>query len=224
MVNSTRGKGTKTDAATLSEVAQKLNLAARQRFALTPQDLLPPLLLLSDEARLPDPAPALEALPAGSGFIFRHYNDPYRKERAARLRDLARSRGVVFLVAGDIDLAIALEADGCHLPEHRMQDLGLCHNTFSFNTVAAHSSVALEAACAGGASAALLSPVFATKSHAGASGLGVKAATALARDISLPVYALGGVNARTAASLANSAFAGFAAIEGLSGQALSHRD
>lgn len=200
---------------TLAEVAQKLNLAARLRQGLADNALLPPLLLLSDEARLPDPAPALKVLPAGSGFVFRHYDDPHRKQTATGLRDLAGSRNILFLVAGDVELAVALEADGCHMPEHRLADLARCADTFAFNTAAAHSGAALAAAACHGATAALLSPVFPTKSHPGAPSLGVKGADALAAAAALPVYALGGVNSRTAPALSGSTFAGFAGIEGL---------
>lgn len=201
--------------ATLSEVAQKLNLAARQKWHIGAADILPPLLLLSDDLRLPDPAPALLALPAGSGFIFRHYNDPHRNETAARLRPLARVANIIFIVAGDLDLAIRVKADGCHMPEHKLKDLTLCCIKFAFNTGAAHSREGLEAAKKYGASAALLSPVFATKSHPGAEVLGPEPAENLAKTAALPVYALGGINAKTAADLTGGSFAGIAGIEGL---------
>lgn len=200
---------------TLAEVAQKLNLTARSRLGLGHSTPLPPLLLLSDEARFPDPAPALKKLPAGSGFIFRHYDDPHRKQTAMRLRDLAGSRGLFFLVAGDVELAVALEADGCHMPERLIADLARCRGTFAFNTAAAHSAAALAAAAQHGASAALLSPIFPTKSHPGAPGLGAASADTLAVAAALPVYALGGVNLRTAPALSGGAFAGLAGIEGL---------
>lgn len=200
---------------TLSEVATALNLAARTKWHIAETGLLPPLLLLSDEVRLPDPSRALAALPAGSGFIFRHYDDPHREDMAVTLLDIARARGIFFLVASDPDLAVALGADGCHMPEHRLEDLALCTGHFSFNTVAAHSGPALAAAARRGASAALLSPIFTTQSHPGARPLGAHKAADLAAGAPLPVYALGGLNSRTAPELAGSAFAGLAAIEGL---------
>lgn len=203
--------------ATLSEVAEKLNSAARAIWRISEQHPLPPLLLLSDDTRLPDPAPALAALPAGSGFIFRHYDDPYREEKAKTLCALARTRGILFLVAGDIGLARTIGADGCHMPEYRVADLEACRGDphLRFNTSAAHSKVALERAAQYGAHAALLSPVFTTKSHPGGKTLGRAAAAKLARSAPLPTYALGGINRETALNLAGSAFAGLAAIDGL---------
>ena len=78
-----------------------------------------------------------------------------------------------------------------------------------------NSGPALAAAAHGGANAALLSPVFATKSHPGAESLGVAGANALATAAALPVYALGGINLQSAPGLSGTAFAGLAAIEGL---------
>lgn len=121
-------RGSDEDRATLSEVAEKLNLAARAKWQMSDDRPLPPLFLLSDDARLPDPAPALAALPAGSGFIFRHYDDPYREKKAAALCAIARAHDILFLVAGDINLARDLDADGCHMPEHRLADqIGRAH-------------------------------------------------------------------------------------------------
>jgi thiamine-phosphate pyrophosphorylase len=215
MATSSLDEGTNSVPATLSEVAQKLNLAARKKWQIAATDLLPPLLLLSDDIRLPDPATAMQALPAGSGFIFRHYNDPDREETAARLRPLAGSANIVFIVAADLDLALRVKADGCHMPEHKLKELVLCGTKFAFNTGAAHSREGLEAAKRHGANAALLSPIFATKSHPGGEVLGPKLAKTLAKAAALPVYALGGISTQTAADLTGGSFAGIAGIAGI---------
>ena len=55
---------------TLAEVAAILKRTAGSS--------LPALLLMTDEARLADPLPAANALPAGSGIILRHYGAPER--------------------------------------------------------------------------------------------------------------------------------------------------
>lgn len=214
---STPNQNGRSARATLSEVAAKLNSAARARWQMSHARPLPPLLLLSDETRLPDPTPALAALPVGSGFIFRHYDDPHREEKAKKLCAVARERGILFLVAGDIELACRLGADGCHMPEYRLADLEACRSVagLRFNTAAVHSQSALEEAARYGAHAALLSPVFATRSHPDGKTLGAATATKLAQEAALPVYALGGISPETALSLADSTFAGFAAIDGL---------
>jgi thiamine-phosphate pyrophosphorylase len=64
-----------------------------------------------------------------------------------------------------------------------------------------------------GADAALLSPVFATRSHPGGATLGPVRFRLLARQAALPVIALGGMDARRARALR---WRRWAAIDGLS--------
>lgn len=207
---------------TLSDLALKLNLAARERWQLGPGILLPPLILMTDEKRMPDPVAAIAALPKGSAVIYRHYGLADREGFGHHLRAAAQKGQILFLVAGDRSLAQSLEADGMHMPENlgfRLEGSPPFERKDgqpAFNTIAAHSHEALERAATSGVSAALLSPVFATKSHANAEPLGAAAASAWAREAGLPVYALGGISPGSAAALEESAFAGLAAIGALS--------
>jgi thiamine-phosphate pyrophosphorylase len=82
-------------------------------------------------------------------------------------------------------------------------------------TAAAHSEYALACAARAGADAALLAPAFPTLSHRERASLGVARLRLMAARATLPVYALGGVNAQTAQRLAGARFAGIAAIDGL---------
>ncbi len=154
--------------------------------------LPPPLVLMTDERRLPDPTPAILCLPPGAAVVFRHYDWPEREALGRRLRALCRTRRLWFLVAGDARLAVALRADGLHLPEwlaRRGRPLG--HR--GLLSVACHSRAALARARTVGADWALLSPVFPTASHPGAKGLGPWRFRMLAQRAGLPVLPLGGV-------------------------------
>ena len=179
---------------------------------------LPPLLLLTDAARLPDPRPALERLPAGSGVIFRHYDIPGRAARAAEVAARCRALRLKLLIAADPGLAVALRADGVHWPEGLVPDApGAWAPTRRARagwlvTAAAHSETALRRAAAAGADAALLSPVFETQSHPDRTTLGPVRFAAIARRADIPVYALGGVGALTAPRLRGSGAAGLAGI------------
>jgi thiamine-phosphate pyrophosphorylase len=82
-------------------------------------------------------------------------------------------------------------------------------------TGAAHGRRGLARAKALGLDAALLSPVFATRSRAAGAPLGALRAGRLARGGGLPVYALGGINARTGPRLIGRGFAGIASVDGL---------
>lgn len=175
------------------------------------------LVLVTDAARLPDPAPAMRVLPRGAAVIFRHYEAPNREELGQRLAALAQARGLTFLVAGDPKLAARLRADGFHAPE------GLVHRIAAARALmprglmiaAAHGAKGVIAAQQSGADAVLLSPVFATRSHPGAPALGPIRSAALAAQARLPVIALGGIDDTTARRLGGTGVAGFAAIGAL---------
>ncbi len=201
---------------TLAELARHLNLSGSR----------PPLVLVTDERRLPDPCPAAARLPPGSLVILRHYDTPDRRALAGRLARLCRARRLRLLIAADLDLAVAL-GTGLHLPEGLARSpaprLRLWHRRSRLPlTVAAHGRMALVRAARLGADAALLSPVFATASHPEARGLGAVAFRRLVRRAKLPVYALGGVNRATVGHLKGSGAAGVAAISGFCRGAMDH--
>ncbi len=156
---------------------------------------LPRQWLFTDAARLPDPLPLLARLPPGSGVILRHYGHPQREAIAAAALRIARSRGLVLLLAGEKRAALRLGADGAHLPEVLLRAGGRGRGVV---TAAAHGPAAIIAAARAGVAGVFISPVFATASHPGASGLGLlrfAALLRLARRHGLQVFALGGIDA-----------------------------
>ncbi len=178
---------------------------------------LPALWLVSDTLRLPDPGDAILRLPTGSGFIFRHYDQPRREAMARALMRLCRKRRIVFVLAGDWRMALRVGADGVHFPER------LAHQTRALRavkpdamvTVAAHGLRSMQRAHHFGADAILLSPVFATQSHPGDAVLGPVRFARAAHRFSVPVIALGGLNSGNARRLKGSGAAGIAGISGL---------
>lgn len=182
---------------------------------------LPPLLLLTDERRLPDPVAAAEALPAGAGIVLRHYDDPRRFDLAQRLARLARRRRLVLLIAarnrGEARAAGRLGADGIHVPEVLTRHLPAWRRLGDFRlmTAAAHGPAALCRAARRGADAALLSPVFATASHPGATVIGPVRFAGWVGGATIAVYGLGGITGATAKRLRHSGAVGLAAIGGL---------
>lgn len=150
---------------------------------------LPQIWLLSDARNDATLDRALRHLPRGSGFVFRHYHLPEAERRARfdRLASLARSRGIVVMLAGSAAQARRWGADGSY-GAHRGATLATAHSLRELRGVA-------------GASAVLLSPVFPTRSHPGAAGLGPLRFRLLAARALVPVIALGGMNARSARRL-----------------------
>ena len=176
---------------------------------------LPPLILMTDAARLPDPLAAAARLPAGTAVILRDHDAPDRLALAAALSALCRARRLRLLVAADAALAARVGADGVHLPERLVARTPRRWPRHWLVTAAAHSPAALWRARRAGADAALLSPVFATASHPGAGTVGVLRFAAWANASPLPVYALGGIDAATARRLTDSRTVGLAGIGGM---------
>lgn len=176
---------------------------------------LPPLILMTDAARLNDPLAAAARLPAGAAVILRDYDAPDRTALATALSALCRTRRLRLLVAADAELAAGIGADGVHLPEALVPRMPRRWPRDWLITAAAHSPAALWRARRAGANAALLSPVFATASHPGASTLGALRFAAWANNAPLPVYALGGIDAVSARRLAGSRAVGLAGIGGM---------
>ncbi len=134
-----------------------------------------------------------------------------------RLAQLARARGVMFLVGADVSLATALKADGVHLPERSVGQPGrvLALRDRFFVTAAAHSWPAVLRARRTGVDAVIVSPVFASRSAPSRPPLGVLLFATMAREARLPVYALGGVNSKSVRLLLGSGAAGVAVIDAL---------
>ena len=164
---------------------------------------------MTDDERLPDPIAAARRLPKGSLVIVRARNAKRRHALGEALR--TQTHGLILLAADDPVLADSLH--GLHLPEAHARDAAHWRalRPHWVITVAAHSPRGLQAPHA---NAALLSPVFATKSHPGAKALTPVRARSMAHRALLPVLALGGVTARNATLLRG--FSGIAAITALS--------
>ena len=170
------------------------------------------LVLMTDRKRLPDPDRAIAKLPAGSIVILRDYDHPNRMELAKRLRGICRNAGCWFLVAGDVRLARTVGADGVHMPEYMLWNSPLNLNGFSLVSAACHNKQALWRAKTIGVDLAIVSPVFLTDSHPGASALGIHRFARLVGGNKMAVAALGGVSKRTASRLRGIKLAAIAGI------------
>lgn len=81
----------------VSDLMGRLNLGCKEeRTGLVS---LPRFILMTDDMRLPDPLPAVEALPEKSAVIFRHYDAPDREGLAAGLLARARRSRVRVLIS-----------------------------------------------------------------------------------------------------------------------------
>ncbi len=172
---------------------------------------------MTDPARIPDPIAAAARLPRGSAVVFRAFGAADAVQQGRRLAAVARRRGLVLLAGADARLAIAIGADGVHLPERLAGRAGAVRRAHPcwLITVAAHGEAAVRRGRGQGADAVVISPVFESRSPSAGRALGPARLANLVRLTKRPVYALGGVNGKTAARLMRTGAAGIAAVEAL---------
>ncbi|MEL6724951.1 MAG: thiamine phosphate synthase [Pseudomonadota bacterium] len=171
---------------------------------------LPAVLFLTDPARTPDPVSIVSRLPRGSGIIYRHFGADDRRRIASALSEKAKSDGHVLLIAADPDLARAVDADGVHWPEARLDEARAWRGRFYLQTASAHSRRAIWNAERSGMDAALVSSVFPSQSKSAGRPLGVSRFRSLVANSAIPIYGLGGVSPKNAAQLSD--IAGIAAV------------
>jgi thiamine-phosphate pyrophosphorylase len=186
-------------------------------FARNGNPRLLPLVLFTDDARLPDPLPSIRALPRGSMVVVRHRNGPKRRALASAMASIAHERTLTWLVADDPHCAADLRAHGVHFPEAK---IALAAHWRAVRprwliTCAAHSLSACVRASRAGADAIFLASSFATHSHPGQIPLGPLRTRMIAQHVVAPIYALGGIDAQTGRRLAGARIAGVAVIGAL---------
>ena len=119
-------------------------------------------------------------------------------EIASRLRALCRRYDARFLVNDRIDIALAVGADGVHLPANsfRIADARRLVGRGLLIGVSAHRLEDARVAAAGGADFMVLGPIFDTPSkRAFGAPLGVSMLARVSSVIDVPLYAIGGVTA-----------------------------
>lgn len=173
---------------------------------------MPPLLFFTDPERTPRPWETAARLPAGAAVVFRGFGAADAAETAQRLRAATRQGGVRLLIGADAGLAETVGADGVHLPERAAGEAAALRRSHPdwLITAAIHGAdtgLPLE-----GLDAVVASPVFPTASASARPLLGLEGLAGV-RALGLATYALGGVDAQTAAQLASSGVCGLAAVQ-----------
>ena len=144
---------------------------------------------------------------------------------AARLRTATRPGGVSraqLVVNGDVEIARDVGADGVHLGTDaaRVEAARRSLGPRAFVSLAAHDDAELRAALDAGASAALVSPIFATPGKGAPRGLdALRSARSIVHGrrggAAFAIYALGGVDEGNAAACIEAGADGVAIIRAL---------
>lgn len=123
---------------------------------------------------------------------------------AREARTLCRAAGVRLLLSDHTRLAVDLELDGVHLSSAALRALPSLRGALPASMwigASCHDADELALAQSAGCDYVSLSPVLPTASHPGAATLGWERFEALARESSLPVFALGGMSPSALASV-----------------------
>lgn len=133
-------------------------------------------------------------------------------EIALEVRADCAAHNAGFVVNDRADLAQAASADGVHLPERALPIAAVrpLLGDGALIGVSCHDAAGLAAAASSGASFATLSPVFASPQKG--APLGLTRFSELVSAATLPVYALGGVDASQASALKRAGASGLAVI------------
>lgn len=174
---------------------------------MRPRQPLPRLWMMTDERQGDGLFPALRNLPRGSGIVFRHYGLPLpdRRRLFERVKNEARRRGHVLILAGPPTLARHWGADGCH------GGYAMANGMLKSRSV--HNLRDLATAARERADFVFISPVFGTRSHPGAPSLGPLRTGLIVRAARMRVLALGGMNRQQAKRLRGFRIYGWAAID-----------
>jgi thiamine-phosphate pyrophosphorylase len=175
--------------------------------------------LILDLDRFPRGAERLESLlEAGLPSVqlrAKRLSTAQRVSLGAPVAELVRSCGARFVMNEDLDAAVALGADGVHLPA-RAPGAAIVRGRLGAGALVGRSAHdAGEVRSAEGCDWVLLSPVFATPSKPGRLPLGLRAFRALAGAARTPVYALGGIDATRLDACFAAGAAGVAAVGAL---------
>ena len=132
-------------------------------------------------------------------------------ENLRRLPEKGSSR---LLVNERLDVAITAAADGVHLPADSLP-LPAVRSRAGDSLqlgISCHSEQEVEQAGRDGASYVLLGPVFETPSKPGVQPLGLSSLAAICQRQAVPIFALGGIDLRNAASCIGAGAKGVAGI------------
>jgi len=134
---------------------------------------------------------------------------------ALRLRESTRAAGAALLINDRVDVALACDADGVHLPaaSFAVADARALLGPHRLIGVSTHTTEEVAAAGRTGADFAVFGPIYETPSkQAYGAPLGLTALAAARSAASLPLFAIGGINHERAADIRAAGADGIAVI------------
>ena len=185
-------------------------------------DPLPRLCLVTDASvalHAPLEDVVAEAVSGGVGMVQVRQKTMASGELYRLAKNLRfATRGKALLIINDrVDLAIAVDADGVHLPAHSLPiDIvkGLCGEGMLLGR-SVHSVEEAMAADEEGADYLILGTIYGTASHPGREASGPELIKHVKARVQTPVYAIGGINASNAREVIGAGAHGIAVIRSI---------
>ena len=190
--------------------------AAGQRHWPSPRLRVPTLMLVTDR-RLAGGVDALldavnEAVEGGVTAVQLREKDLPPEELlplARRLRAVTRNRAAL-VVNGPLEVALAVGADGIHLPDGA--PMAERHSRPFLIGRSVHSLAAAKAAWADCNSYLIAGPIFETASHPNAAPAGLELIESIAAAVAMPVLAIGGITGERVRDVVRAGAGGVAVI------------
>lgn len=190
-------------------------------FSTVKDNKLPP-------ATQPDPHKSLlnavrQAIEGGARLIqYRDKTGGRREmyETAKQLRKMTAEHGAVLIINDQIDLALAVKADGVHLGQEDLP-LWIARKMLGNEAIVGISTHTLEEAMhaeSEGADYIGFGPIFQTQTKANARApVGIGAITQVKQKVRIPIYAIGGIQRSHLSDLITAGTDGVAVISALAG-------
>ena len=164
-----------------------------------------------------------EALDGGATFLQlreKNLDDAHFLEEARELQALCRARGVPFIVNDNVDVALAMGADGIHVGQHDME-AGDVRRLLGPDRILGVSAQTVEQALLAqerGADYLGVGAVFPTGSKDDADDVSFEELRAICEAVTIPVVAIGGISLSNVKKLAGSGICGIAVISAIFAQ------
>lgn len=179
---------------------------------------LSPFVFMTDPQRVPDPLATAKKLPEGAAIIYRHFGRQGHRREAENLRQITFERKQQFLIGHDPVLAKQVGADGVHFRRDEAVQAPMRWRKKCPDWIMTMAGLKGDQTYGGDLSildGLFVSSVFYSKSPSAGDPIGIDRFSKICRTLTVPVFALGGINQRTANQLINSGAAGLAGIDGL---------
>ena len=188
---------------------------------------VPPLYLIADRQACGDRSLLdVVRVAMASGVRWVQYREKLltrrdRYQEAIRLRRLTREFGAVFIINDELDLAVAVEADGLHLGQ---EDLPLPVSRRWLGKgrligVSTHTVEEARRASVEGADYIAVGPIFATRTKETRPPIGCEAIRRVRAVTGIPLVAIGGITPVNIGETIRAGAAGAAVISALCGAA-----